>query len=285
MLIIGELINSSRRAIAEAISKRNADFLIEKASLQAESGADFIDINCAVRLKEEKGDLIWLIETIQNNLGIPISIDSPNPDVIDAALKIHKGKAFVNSITAESRKFKQMAKILKGKDVFIIALAMDDNGIPNTSQERVKLAKGLMDSLKKAAVCADNVYIDPLVKPVSSEPHQVKIFLEAVGMLKVEGIKTIGGLSNVSYGLPARRILNAVFLSLAIQAGIDAVILDPADRLIQGVIKGSIKGSDPGSCIRLLGSDPYTLAKQVLLGEDEYCANYIGAFREGKLNG
>ncbi len=286
MLIIGERINSSRRSIEQAISEKNAPFLIEQARLQAESGANFVDVNCAVRLKKEKEDLVWLMKILQDNLNIPISIDSPDPEVIDAALGAHKGKPFVNSITAESKKLKTMLDILKGREVFIIALTMDDSGIPSGFEERISIAKNMVDFLKKAGINADNIYVDPLVKPISSEPDQAKQFLEAVVILKQNGIKTIGGLSNVSYGLPARRILNAAFLSLAIKAGIDAVIIDPVDKLIQSAIKRQRKGSDADARTLRPVSDPnaFNLARKALLGEDSYCANYIKAFREGKLN-
>ncbi len=273
MLIIGERINSSRKTIEQAISKKDAPFLIEQARLQAESDANFVDVNCGVRLEKEKQDLVWLIKTLQENLNIPISIDSPDPEAIDAALKAHKGKPFVNSITAESKKLKSMLDILKGKDAFIIALTMDDSGIPSSSEERITIAKRLVDSLKKAGINADNIYVDPLVKPISSEPDQAKQFLEAVATLKQNGIKTIGGLSNASYGLPMRRILNAAFLSLAVEAGIDAVIIDPVDKLIQSAIKRQTPNSQA-----------FNLAKQALLGEDPYCTNYIKAFREGRLS-
>ena len=273
MLIIGERINSSRKTIEQAISKKDAPFLIEQARLQIDSGANFVDVNCALRLEKEKQDLVWLIKTLQDNLNIPISIDSPDPKVIDAALKAHKGKPFVNSITAESKKLESMSDILKGKDAFIIALTMDDSGIPPTSAVRIRLARRLLDSLKKAGINIDNVYIDPLVKPISSEPNQGKVFLEAVEVLKKNQIKTVGGLSNVSYGLPMRRTLNAAFLSLAIKAGIDAVIIDPADELIRGVLKG--RAPAPGV---------FSQVKQTLLGEDPYCTNYIKAFREGRLS-
>jgi len=283
MLIIGERINSSRKPIEQAVSLKDADFLIKEARLQIESGADFVDVNCAVRIEKEKEDLTWLIKTIQSNLDIPISIDSPDPEVIEGALKIHKKKAFVNSITAETEKLRRMLDIVKGKDVFVIALTMDDKGAPHTSLERLRLAKHLINSLKEAHIPTDNIYVDPLVKPISSEPDQVKEFLETIKQLKQSKIKTIGGLSNVSYGLPARRVLNAVFFSLAIEAGIDAVIIDPTDELIRGEIKAqAFTNADAGQGLTL-SKEAFKLAKEALLGEDAYCMNYIKAFREGKL--
>ncbi|MFH0732705.1 MAG: dihydropteroate synthase [Candidatus Omnitrophota bacterium] len=274
MLIIGERINSSRKPIAQAISTRDSSFLINEASSQIKSGADFIDINCAVRLEKESEDLIWLMELLQSKLGMPISIDSPDAQVISRALKVHKGKPFINSITAESDKFKHISSILKNIDCFVVALTMDDKGMPHNSSERLRIARRLVDSLKNAGITPDNIYIDPLVKPISSEPDQANEFLKTVRALKKDGIKTIGGLSNVSYGLPQRRVLNAAFLSLAIEAGIDAAIIDPTEELTNKVIKK-----------HALADEIFKIAQKALLGEDSYCMNYIKAFRAGKLNG
>lgn len=274
MLIIGEQINSSRKVIKEAISKKDAHFLIEQADLQTKAGASFIDVNCAISMEKEEEDLVWLIQTLQDATPVSISIDSPNSSAIDTALKIHRGKPFINSITAESVKMQSMLDVLKGKDVFIIALTMDDSGIPQGSTERIKIAKQLVNSIKKAGINPDNIFVDPLAKPISSEPDEAKKFLESIKALKQDGIKTIGGLSNVSYGLPARRVINAIFLSMAIEAGIDAAIIDPVEELTQKVIKGET-----------LSGKRFDLGKDALLAKDFYCSNYIKAFREGKLNG
>lgn len=274
MLIIGEQINSSRKVIKEAISKKDAHFLIEQADLQTKAGASFIDVNCAISMEKEEEDLVWLIQTLQDATPVSISIDSPNSSAIDTALKIHRGKPFINSITAESVKMQSMLDVLKGKDVFIIALTMDDSGIPQGSTERIKIAKQLVNSIKKAGINPDNIFVDPLAKPISSEPDEAKKFLESIKALKQDGIKTIGGLSNVSYGLPVRRVINAIFLSMAIEAGIDAAIIDPVEELTQKVIKGET-----------LSGKRFDLGKDALLAKDFYCSNYIKAFREGKLNG
>ncbi len=266
MLIIGERINSSRKSIELAIAKKDEAFLIEQARIQLEAGATFIDVNCAVFLEKEEETLLWLIKIIQGNFSAPICIDSPDPEVIKAALEIHKGKPFINSITAEDKKLKAMQGVLKSKDAFVVALTMDEGGIPEAMQDRIKIAEYLADTLKKnTSFDVSNMYVDPLVKPISSEPYEAKKFLDCVKQLKAKGIKTVGGLSNVSYGLPQRRILNSVFISLALDAGIDALIIDPTYRTLK------------------LPQEIYDLAKAALLGEDPYCSNYIKAFRQGML--
>ena len=146
MLIIGERINSSRKSIKQAIVEKNSKFLIEQARMQLESGSNFIDVTCALSLENEKEDLAWLIKTLQNELNTAISIDSPDPEAIDIALKIHKGKPFVNSVTAEKDKLYKIVEIIKNKDLNIIALTMDDGGVPSTSEHRIELARELFES-------------------------------------------------------------------------------------------------------------------------------------------
>lgn len=273
MIIIGERINSSRKRIKEAIGKKDIASLLQEAKKQISGGADFIDINCATSMEKETDDLIWLIRETQQQLGCPISIDSPNISVIQKALEIHKGTAFVNSITAEKQKLEALPSLTGGNRADVVVLAMDEKGMPQDAEGRLKIADSVIDAAVKEGVDRHNIYIDPLVKPVSTEPKQACHFIEAIKMLKDKGINVVGGLSNVSFGLPARSLLNAAFLKLAIDSGIDAVIIDPTDELIKAVL------SD-----KELPQEPFSLAKNTLLGEDAYAMNYIKAFRDGKLN-
>ena len=275
MFIIGERINSSRKSISEAIEKKDKDFLIGEAKLQIDAGADFIDINCATSMDNEVSDMKWLMDGVQTATGAAISIDSPDPKVIDEALKNHKGKPFINSVTGESDKLKDMLDIISGKDLYAIALTMDDSGMPSDCDSRVAMARKMASSLKEASLSLDEIYVDLLVKPISSEPGQAKEYLEAIRILQSDGIKAVGGLSNVSFGLPKRAILNAVFLEMAMEAGIGAAIIDPSGPLMQEVIKNKR--------IVSLDKSMILLAKAALLGEDQFCMNYITAFREGKL--
>ncbi|MFH1867424.1 MAG: dihydropteroate synthase [Candidatus Omnitrophota bacterium] len=273
MIIIGERINSSRKRIKEAIGKKDIATLVQEAKSQISNGAKFIDINCATSMERETDDLIWLIKEIQRQLRCPVSIDSPNISVISKALEIHKGAAFINSITAEKEKLKALPFLTKGNKANVVVLAMDENGMPQDAEGRLKIADTVIDTAVKDGVDKQNIYIDPLVKPVSTEPKQAYYFLQAIKMLKDKGINVVGGLSNVSFGLPVRGLLNAAFLKLAIDSGIDAVIIDPTDPLIKSVLDNI-----------QLPQEPFALAKSAILGEDAYSMNYIKAFREGKLN-
>lgn len=273
MIIIGERINSSRKTINEAIARKDAPFLIEEARLQLLNGASFIDINCATSMEKETEDLIWLITRIQESLGCKISIDSPNPQVIKATLKNCKGRSFINSITAEEKKTQSLLPVIKQSNSYVVALTMDDNGMAQDVEERLSLADRIIDRAIKAGISREQIYVDPLVKPISTEPEQTHHFLESIKRLRDKGIKTIGGLSNVSFGLPRRSLLNATFLKLAIECGIDAAIIDPSDNLIKIALEE-----------KELPEEPFLLAKNALLGQDLYSMSYIKAFRQGLLN-
>jgi 5-methyltetrahydrofolate--homocysteine methyltransferase len=272
MIIIGERINSTRKSIKDAISRKDMDFLTDEAKRQLDSGASFIDINCAASMENETGDLTWLIKSLQQGLNCQISIDSPNAETIESAVKIHSGIPFINSITAEKDKLRRLLPVFKKTKSYIIALTIDENGMPNDVDGRITLAERIIKAVTEEGIERDSIYIDPLTKPISTEPDQPGYFLEAIRILKAKKIKTIGGLSNVSFGLPKRSILNAAFLKLAIDAGIDAAIIDPTERLANAVIN---KKSMP--------DELFLLARDALLGKDSYSANYIRAFRTGRL--
>lgn len=270
MIIIGERINSTRKSVYKATDSRDEKFLINEAKKQAQAGANFIDVNCAMFLEKELQTMNWLVRTIQNALNIPLCIDSPNSKAQEAGLSAHKGKAFVNSITAEDERLNQISPLLKKYDPYVIGLVIDENGMPKTAQERGEVA---LKIAKKSKISKDNLYIDALVRPVATEQNQGYEFIEAIKLIKKNNLKTTGGLSNVSYGLPNRSLLNAAFLKLAIDAGIDAIIIDPADNLVKDALAG-----------KSLPKEQFEIAKKTLLGQDEYCMEYITASREGRLN-
>ena len=167
----------------------------------------------------------------------------------------------INSITGEEARIKRILPLAKIYNASLIALVMDDRGMPNTAEERLELVRKMSDRVKKEGFSADKLYFDPLIRPIATEPHQAKEFLKSLPMIKGLGVKTICGLSNVSFGLPARKAINSAFLAMAIEAGLDAAILDPTDKIMASSLRAS----------------------RALMGLDEYCAEYIKAFRDGKL--
>lgn len=264
MIIIGERINSTRAHVQEAMKSRNISFIAKEARNQIDAGADFLDINCAMSLGDEVIDIDWVVSVVQSEIpDVSICIDSPNYLAIARALGTHKGKGeiFINSITGERSRIDNIVPLATKHDAKLIALTMGDEGMPNTAEERLKSATHILEKVESKGFKRSNLYFDPLIRPISTEPDQVKEFLRSIPMIKSLGAKTVCGLSNVSFGLPNRKVINSVFLSMAIHAGLDAAILDPTDKQIASTIAAS----------------------RALLCEDEYCAQYISAFRGGRL--
>lgn len=264
MIIIGERINSTRARIQEAIKKRDSAHILNEAVKQIEAGAHFIDINCAMSLGDEVQDMDWVVSVIQSEIkDISISLDSPNYLAIARGLEVYKGSGaiFINSITGEDSRIDTIVPLAVKYDTKLIALTMGDGGMPNTAEERFRIAKNILSKVLKIGFKIENLYFDPLIRPISTEPEQVKEFLKSIPMIKTLGAHTACGLSNVSYGLPDRKLINSTFLAMAIQSGLDAAILDPTDKQIVSTIAAS----------------------RVLLCDDEYCAQYLKAFREEKL--
>ncbi len=264
MLIIGERINSTRAHIQEAMKARNSNFIINEARKQVEAGASFIDVNCAMSLGDEVQDIDWVISVIQSEIGdVSICIDSPNYLAIQRALEAYraKGRLFINSITGEQARIDLIVPLAVKYNTGLIALTMGDGGMPNSAEERFAIAKNILAKVSEKGFKAEDLYFDPLIRPISTEPDQAKEFLRSISMIKSLGAKTVCGLSNISYGLPDRKIINATFLAMAIQSGLDAAILDPTEKQVSSSIA----------------------AARALMCQDEYCAGYIKAFREGRL--
>jgi cobalamin-dependent methionine synthase I len=265
MLIVGERINSTRSRIQEAIKARNAAYILKEAEAQRLAGADFIDLNCAMTSGDETQDIDWAISVIQSSIeDVSICIDSPNPLAIESALKVYKakGRVIINSITDEDARINTILPLAIKYDTRLVALTMSAHGMPNTASERFEIARSIFEKVKSMGFKAENLYFDPLIRPISTEPAQAVEFLKSIPMIKnLPGVHTICGLSNISFGLPNRKLINSAFLAMAAGAGLDAAILDPTDKHIFSALNAS----------------------KALLCKDEYCAEYIQAFREGKL--
>jgi cobalamin-dependent methionine synthase I len=264
VIVVGERINSSRKTIAPAIVARDKHFIEQEALNQIAAGASYIDVNCGTLLAEEPECLEWLVKTVQGVTGGGLcSLDSPNPLALERALKVHQGKPLVNSITGERERLAAILPLVRDYKTSIVALAMDDNGMPETAEERFRIAANLVGELTKAGVELADIYLDPMVRPVSTGGHYGRVVFETIQKINREfpGIHTICGLSNISFGLPARKLINHTFLIMAMMAGLDSAILDPLDKRLTSLLK----------------------AAEVLLERDEYALNYIAAFREEKL--
>ena len=263
MIVIGERINSSRKAIAPAVAARDAAFLQAEAQAQVGAGANLVDVNCGTFVNEESELLPWLVSTIQGAVEVPLCLDTPNPAVLQRALAVHKGRAMINSITAESERWQKVLPLVREYRTQIIALTMDDNGMPETAAERFKIAAWLVENLTKHGLEQADIFIDPLVRPVSTGTHYARVVYETIRLVRraFPEVHTVCGLSNVSFGLPARKLINQTFLVQAMQAGLDAAIVDPLDKRLMSLI----------------------YAGELLLDRDEYAANFLAAFREERL--
>lgn len=263
MLVIGEKINTSLCGVEEAVKTRDKDFIQNLAKKQVDSGADVLDINVGTRIHSEVKDMKWMIGIVQEVVDVPLCVDSPRPEAVEVGLAECKGKAMVNSITAEKKRMEELLPLLERFGCKIIALTMDDRGIPEDIERRYEIADKLIGALTKAGISLSDIYIDPLVRPVSTDSSSGLIVLESIKkiMSSFEHIHTICGLSNISFGLPKRDVLNKSFLLFAMSMGLDSAILDPLDREMMAMIR----------------------AGEVLLGKDEYCLKYLTSFREGKF--
>ncbi len=264
MFIIGELINASRKAVGEAIKAQDVKTIADLAVSQKENGANIIDVNAGIFVGKEPEYLKWLVTVAQEAADINCCIDTPDPKALEAALSVHKGKAMVNSISLEKQRYEALLPIVSGGDLKVIALCMSDDGMPETVDQRMAIADKLVNGLVANNVPLDNIYVDPLVQPISTNGIFGMAFLDAIEQImeKFPGVHTACGLSNISYGLPERKLLNQTFMVMAILKGLDGAIINPLDRRMMAMI----------------------LAAEALAGKDEYCMNYIDAYRAEKLN-
>ena len=238
MIIIGELLNSSRKSVLEALQCRVAKFICEQAWNQEQAGAAYIDINAAALMDGEIEELRWAIPLLQGESKIPLSIDTPNPKAMEAALKIHKGRALLNSVTGEKSSLEAMLPIIREFKPRVIALCLEESGPPTSVDIAPVRAQRLSEVLTRAGLQPEDIFFDPLVRPIGVDATSGALFLDSVKKIKREmpHVKTIAGLSNVSFGMPQRRLLNRTFLALAMARGLDAAICDPLDNEIQGTI-------------------------------------------------
>ena len=263
MLIVAERINASRHSIAEAIESQNTVLIQQETKAQVEAGADYIDVNAGTFVGEEEERLTWIVRAVQEVTDLPLCIDSPDPKVVEAGLSVHKGTAMMNSICLEKERYDSLIPVIAGTDLKIVALCTSDAGMPKTAEDRINVAEELANALVKNNIKLENIYVDPLVQPVATDVSFGREFLTAIEdiMNRFEGIHTICGLSNISFGLPERKFLNRNFMVMAIAKGLDGAIMDPLDRRMMTNI----------------------IVAETLAGRDNFCMNYLTAYREEKL--
>lgn len=264
MIIIGEKINSTLKSIRPAMESRDKTAIQELALRQIKAGANFIDVNAGMFYENEDEVLQWLIETIQEVTDVPFAIDSPSAMAILTGLKVNKnGQPIINSITAEKARYDAIIPLIKQFNAKVIALCMDDTGMPETTEDRVAIARTLIKNLTGEGVSMSDIFIDPMVRPIGTGSHYGTVAIDTIRQVKTEfpEVHIACGLSNVSFGLPARKILNQTFLVAAMAAGMDGAIVDPLDKKLMS----------------------FVYATEALLGKDDYCMEFLTKFREGEI--
>ncbi len=263
MLIVAERINSSRKSIERALETNDVNLIQAEATAQTAAGADYIDVNAGTFIGDELDRLKWAVEVVQEAVDLPICIDSPSAAVIEAVFPLVKKSPMINSITLEPLRLEGILPLVAEHGTKVIGLCQSEDTMAETAEEKLQLASQLVERVTKAGIPLDDLYIDPLVYPLATNPQSALATMDAIGRIMKEfpGVHTICGLTNVSYGLPNRKLINRTFLVTAVSRGLDSVILDPTDNHLFGALKAAL----------------------ALISKDEYCIDYIGAFREGRL--
>ena len=254
-----------------------ADYIAYEARRQIAAGAHFLDLNVdelSYRLDVQKRAMAWLVKTTQEVSSVPPSIDSSNPEIIEAGLAEYDGRAgrpMINSVALERL---ETLDLVKSHDAKVIVTASGAEGMPSDDTERVENVQEVMRAVEAANIPLDDVYIDCLVFPISVASQYGNDYLNAVSEIRAfygSQVHITGGLSNVSFGLPRRKLVNDTFIYLGLEAGIDCGIIDPIQSDIEAVFDLNV------------GSEGVRLAREMLLGEDDFCVNYIQAYREKRL--
>lgn len=239
MLVIGESLNATRETVRTAVQNHDVAFIQELAKEQVAAGAHMLDVNAAVPGQSEVEDLPWMVKVVQEAVDVPLVLDSSDCDALIAAMKVHRGKPMINSISAETEKLEKLLPIIAKADCSVIALCMDDKGIPEDVEGRLRAAQIVVKALLDVGKKKEDIYVDPLVMSVSVDPQAPRTTLEVIRQLtrgEFSGVQITGGLSNVSFGMPGRKLLNRVFLTSAITLGLNSCIIDARDQALMSTI-------------------------------------------------
>jgi 5-methyltetrahydrofolate--homocysteine methyltransferase len=226
--IIGERINpAGKKLLQEALLAKNLSYVRKEAVGQVKAGADILDVNVSVPGIDERGTMIEVIKKI-SNVNVPLQIDSTDPAVIEAAARYYNGKPILNSVNGSKESMEAVFPIVKKYGACVIALTMDESGLPETVEERLEIADRIIKTAEAYGVGRERILVDCLVLTVHKQQSTLQNALEAIRRIKkLYGVKTVLGVSNVSFGMPERKLLNRTFLAMALEAGLDAPIIDP----------------------------------------------------------
>ncbi len=259
MIIIAEKINGSIPSMGKAIAAKDEEYIKSVAKAQADSGADFIDVCASVEVGEVE-TLGWLINLVQEVTDTPISVDSPDHKVVLEGMKFCKKPGLFNSVSGEGTKVEDTFPVIADTPWEVMILLCDDTGIPKTAAKRIEVLNTIMAKAKAAGIAESRIHIDPLVEMLCTSENGIETVLEVMTYIKENypKAKISGAVSNISFNLPYRKILNIAFTVMCINAGMTSAVIDPLNRDLRGAI----------------------YATEALMGDDFYCMEYIGAHRE-----
>lgn len=263
-LIVGERINpTGKKKFKEALKSKNIEYIIEEAIRQKEAGAHILDVNVGLPEIDEKNTMCKAIKSIQAVSDIPLQIDSSDADVLEAALRIYNGKAIINSVNGKKEVMETIFPIVKKYGGVIVALTLDERGIQGDAEKRYEIAKNIVETASKYGIDKKDIVIDPLTLTVSAQQNDSYQTLKALEIIKNRlGVNTILGVSNISFGIPQREIINTVFFAMALERDLNLCIINPCSESMMNVYR----------CFKALA------------GYDKNCAEYINYFSEYRVD-
>jgi 5-methyltetrahydrofolate--homocysteine methyltransferase len=257
-VLIGERINpTGKEKLTEALKAGDMEIVRKEALAQVQAGADMLDVNVGAFGIDEVSLLPKAVKAVMETVDVPLCLDSSNPDAMEAALKVYEGKALVNSVTCEGQSLKRILPLVKEHGAAVIGMVQDEDGIPKDAERRIRIAHKIVEKVEAAGISREDLVIDCLAFAVGAEPSSGVAVMEAIWRIKAElGVNmTLGG-SNVSYGLPDRRLINDAFVAMAVAAGVTCPIVDVAR--VRSIV----------------------LAADLVLGRDRRGRRYIEAYRQ-----
>jgi 5-methyltetrahydrofolate--homocysteine methyltransferase len=258
-VIIGERINpTGRKQVLTALQDGDYELVRRDAVDQVNAGAEVLDVNAGVPGADETKLLQDVLQNVMEVVDVPLCIDTANPTALEAALKLYQGKALINSVNGEERALESILPLVNDYGAAVIGLCMDDQGIPKTAEARLRVASNIINRAAKIGIPLEDVVIDPLALTLGSDSNAGRVALDTVELVVKEfGVNITMGASNISFGLPDRKIINATFIAMAIHAGLTCPITNPLVPDVKSAI----------------------LAADLAMGRDEYGMNWINAYR------
>ncbi len=247
-ILIGERINpTGKKKMKEALLSGSMDYLLEEAVSQQELGADVLDVNVGMPGIDESEWMLRAVTGIQAVTDLPLQLDSGDPKVLERAMRCYNGKPLINSVNGKAESLTGILPLVQKYGGVVIGLTLDEDGIPETAEKRVEIAEKIIQVAAEYGIGREEIIIDPLAMTVSSDPNSAGVTLEAIRILHSRGIKTSLGVSNISFGLPNRDLINSTFFALAMQAGLSAAIMNPHSRDMMNAYYSflALNGLDP----------------------------------------